>query len=120
VFRGDAQVVEYQVRQTSEGPDIDVRTSAELNTASLQQELEQRLDTLGVPSPTYASRWSKDRLASSVGSRRSTRSNPDRAATAYDPALDGHTIAGMSKLVVRCRRAAPRVRCCLFARDSDR
>jgi phenylacetate-coenzyme A ligase PaaK-like adenylate-forming protein len=45
------QVFEYQVRQTPTGADITVRTSSELDTLALGQELIEGLAALGVTSP---------------------------------------------------------------------
>ena len=45
------QVFEYQVRQTSTGADIAVRTTSELGIAALRQELIEGLAALGVPTP---------------------------------------------------------------------
>ena len=45
------QVLEYQVRQTPVGADIAVRTSAQLDTDALSQELVQALAALGVAHP---------------------------------------------------------------------
>jgi phenylacetate-coenzyme A ligase PaaK-like adenylate-forming protein len=47
----DAGVLEYQVRQTTSGADIDVRCSDEAGLAELQREVAEHLEGVGLRSP---------------------------------------------------------------------
>ncbi len=51
VLGKDPAVVEYQVRQTANGADVDVVGAAGLDLAAIRSALEQRLTTLGLQAP---------------------------------------------------------------------
>jgi phenylacetate-CoA ligase len=57
-----SEIVEYQVRQTERGADIDVRTRSEIDLDALRSEIEQRLTSLGLASPAVQLRRVDDAL----------------------------------------------------------
>ena len=59
-FGDDGRILEYQVRQTLDGADIDLRVSEHLDAYALRLHLERELVRLGLPAPRVCIRYVDD------------------------------------------------------------